>query len=128
MSHTVKIKTQFKSWEAVKKAFEQFGWTIKENTKIRTYYSDPQKDKIYQYVAFNPKQGYDLGLAIKQDGEIEVYGDFFDGSIQKSLGSDLCELKKKYSTQVIEDEFLCKGYSVNYETLANGTVEVVVEQ
>jgi hypothetical protein len=127
MSHTVRIETKFNQFDSLKAAFAKLGWTIKENSTARTYASDPARSTKYQYVAVNPKNGYDLGLKVKQDGEVEVYGDFFDGSIQQQLGQQLCELKKQYGIQVIEDKYLYEGYTVNYENLKNGCLEVVVE-
>jgi hypothetical protein len=131
MSHTVKINSSFKTehTNALKRALENFGWSLKENSKINTYPSDPGRNKVYPMIMQNPK-GYDIGLLFnEQTGEIELYGDFFDGSIQKSLGNNIDKLKQEYSCCVAEDQLAYMGYStsraVNQET---GEVTVNFEQ
>jgi hypothetical protein len=128
MSHSVKIQTRFKSLDTLRKAFEQFGWTLKENSKAKTYPSDPARDTIYPFVAVNPQQGYDLGLKIKEDGEVEVFGDFYDRSLSEQLGRNLDKLKQTYSKQLIEDTYVQQGYSVSYETLKNGAVKATISR
>lgn len=109
----------------VKEAFKKLGWTIKENSKIRTYPYDPDRDKVYPFIAVNPKNGYDLGLVPNDSGQIEVFGDFFDRSIAEQLGADICKMKQQYACAVIEDEFLFKGYTVDIEAQENGNLEVI---
>lgn len=131
MSHTVKINTSFKTehMQSFKRAVESFGWSLKDNSKINTYPSDPGRNKVYPMIMQNPG-GYDIGLLFnEQTGEIELYGDFFDGSIQKTLGSNIDKLKQEYSCAVIEDKLAYDGYtttrSQNQET---GEVEILAEQ
>lgn len=129
MSHTVKIKTKFTQFDSLKKALDKLGWKIKENAKIRTYPGDSVGQKTWQYVGVNPENGYDVGLEVnKTTGEIEVYGDFYGGTIAKTLGNDLNVLKQQYAAQVIEDEYAWEGYNVNVEKLKNGDWEVTVEK
>jgi len=127
MSHTVKINVVYKDLSALKTAFQSFGWTIKENSKIRSYYG--QEQHTFPYAAINPqKQGYDIGLTPSQDGTIDVKTDFFDRSIETQLGKDLAALTQKYACQVIEDEYIFQGYTVDYEQLKNGTVKLTVRK
>jgi hypothetical protein len=130
MSHTVKISAQFRSeqFQAFKRAIEKFGWKLIENSKIRTYRNDPARDTIYPMIAQNPNSGFDLGLRFNEaTGELEVLGDFYDGSVAQTLGRDLDKLKQEYSCQVIEDHFTMQGYVVNREVNAEGLVTVTVE-
>lgn len=123
MSHTVKIKTTFKDASIFKKALEKFGWTIKENSKIRTYPSDSARDTVYKQIAVNPaSSGYDIGITTKPDGEIELYADFYDGSIQKSLGQDLQRLRQEYSTQLTIDEMTFNGFTAEQSVGKNGEI------
>lgn len=128
MSHTVKIKTLFKDFSVFKKALSKFGWTIKEKSKIRTYPSDANRNDIYDYVAVNPKStGYDIGIKIKPDGELELFCDYYDGSIQASLGNDLNQLRQEYSTQLAVDELTFNGYVVQTTTDSKGNVIIEAE-
>jgi hypothetical protein len=131
MSHTVKIKAQFKNehLQSFLRALEHFGWTTKENSKIRTYYSDSAANKVYDMIAVNPNTGYDLGLVFnKETGELEVMGDFFDGSVAKTLGNNLDKLKQEYSCCVIEDKLAFEGYAALRQVNTDGTVDIIAEQ
>ena len=129
MSHTVKIQTKFKNenFTAFKRALEHHGWTMKENSKARTYPGDPAQNTSYPFVAVNPESnGYDVGLRI-ENGDIEVYCDFYGGSIAKTLGADLNELRKEYAYRVIEERLVNEGYSVARTVNVDGTVDVIAE-
>lgn len=131
MSHTVKIKAQFKTehLQSFMRALEHFGWKTQENSKIRTFGSDPARNKVYDLIAVNPNNGYDLGLVFnRQSGELEVMGDFFDGSIAKTLGNNLDNLKQEYSCCVIEDKLAFEGYVASRQINNDGTVDIIAEQ
>ena len=130
MSHTVKIKSQFKAehMESFKRALAQFGWQTKENSTIRTYSSDQDRNVVYPMIAVNPNAGYDLGLKINElTGELEVMGDFYDGSIAKTLGSELNDLKKEYSCCVIEDKLAFEGYVATRTVNQDNTIDIMAE-
>jgi len=108
MSHTVAIKTQFNNWEAFKSGLAKLGWEIKEKSKARTYPSDPDRNKIYDWIAVNPDKGYnayDVGISQNAEGEISLHWDPYGGSIAKGLGQDFCELKKNYVVAVTEQYY-----------------------
>lgn len=123
MSHTVQIATQFKDLDALTKAFQSFGWTMVQKGHIRTY-SSSDRAKVYDWVAVNPQQGYDVGINLGVDGQLEVFADMYDHSISAQLGGSLGKLKQEYSKTVLEAELLYRGYQVDYEKLKNGTIEV----
>jgi hypothetical protein len=129
MSHTVKIQTKFKNenFNAFRRALEHHGWTLKENDKARTYPGDPAQHTNYPFVAVNPQaNGYDIGLRV-EEGDISVFCDFYGGSITKTLGQDLNELRKEYAFRVIEERLANEGYSVSRTINQDGTVDVVAE-
>lgn len=129
MSHTVKIKTQFKQADSLKAAFQAMGWTIKEKSCIRTYPGDEKAGTVYDFVAINPDRSntsYDIG--VNEGGEeLAVHCDFFGGSIAKSLGIDLVKLKDEYACQVIEQKYAYTGASVFRTTTTDGTIELNVQ-
>ena len=80
-------------------------------------------------VAINPETGYDLGLQFNEaTGEIEVMGDFYDGSLARAFGENLNSLKQQYSCKVIEDYVAQHGYSVETNKLENGEIEMLATQ
>lgn len=107
MSHTVKIKTEFKNWDTLVKTFNQLKWTIQTKAKLlRTYPSDPAKGKLYDYIAVNPDtHGYDVGIEVDAEGNISLHCDFFGGSIARTLGNQMCTLKKEYVINVTKENF-----------------------
>jgi hypothetical protein len=131
MSHTVKIQTQFKQINPLKRAFEHFGWKIVENSKARTYSGDPKQNDKYQFVAVNPDLGtdrvFDVGINVNANGEIDVYGDMWGGSISKSLGSNLDKLRQEYAYRVIEEKYTYEGASVFRTANQDGTMTVDVD-
>jgi hypothetical protein len=127
MSHTVKIQAQFKTeqFSSFKRACEHFGWKIVENSKIRTYRNDPSRNTVYPMIALNPNHGYDLGIQFNEKtGELEVLGDFFDGSVAQTLGRDLDKLKQEYAACVAEDYFTIMGWSATREITEDGKIVV----
>ena len=130
MSHTVKIAAQFKTenLESFKRAIEHFGWKLVENTRIRTYSSDSARNTVYPMIAQNPNHGYDLGIQFNEaTGELEVYGDFFDGSVARTLGRGIDKLKQEYTCCVAEDYFAFHGYTATREVMEDGKIAVVGE-
>ena len=131
MSHTVKIKAQFKTQnlESFKRAIEHFGWKLVENSKIRTYRGDPGRETIYPMIGLNPENGFDVGIQFNQEtGELEVLGDFYDGSISKTLGKDLDKLKQEYACCVAEDQLAYMGYSAMRQAEQDGTISIYAEE
>lgn len=126
MSHTVEIKSQIHDIEVLKESFSVFNWVIKENSKIRTYATDPLRDVVYDYVAINPTGQFDIGIKLVGD-EYKLFGDFYDRTISQQLGSELGSLKQRYSLNIaknfLEEEDL--EYTVNERE--DGMIEIEVE-
>lgn len=130
MSHTVKIKTQFKQVDQLKAAFRALGWEIKEKARIRTYPGDSKANVVYDYVAVNPDKdksySYDVGFN-EAASEIEVFWDPFGGSIAKTLGAEMNKLKDEYACQVIEHKYAYEGAAVFRSTTQDGTIQLDVQ-
>ena len=130
MSHSAKIQTKFLNLNALTKAFETYGWKIIQKAKARLYAYDPKRDDVYDYVAVNPQkegQAFDLGINVKENGELDVYGDFWGGSIEASLGSNLGKLRGEYAYRVMEEKFAFEGATVFCTQNQDGTRTVDVE-
>lgn len=126
MSHTVKIEVQFKTAEfpQLQKAFESKGWRIAENAMSRQY--GGRRLGPYRYVAVNPSQehnAYDIGINVKGEN-LELMSDFYGGSIEASLGSNLQGLKQEYAAAVIESEYPNATIARSTDNLGNLFLEV----
>lgn len=129
MSHSVNIKTQFKSINRLLEQFYKAGWSIEQNTKCRTYPSDPRKNEIHQYVAKNPEaHGYDIGVNIDSEGNAYFVCDFFDASIQRQLGENLKNIKQGYALSELKKFFREEDMEYKVETLATGEMVVIAEK
>jgi len=129
MSHSVNIKTQFKSIENLLGQFKKKGWSIASGMKCNTYPSDPRRDEIHKYVARNPSpSGYDIGINIDAEGNAYFVCDFFDRSIEKQLGSNLKDIKQGYALDEIKKFMQEEDLEYKVEELATGELVVTAEK
>ena len=128
MSHSVNIKTQFKHSENLLNQFVKLGWVIKNNTTCVTYPTDPRKDEVHQYVAKNPNKGYDVGINFDVSGDAYFVCDFFDGSIERSLGKNLSKVKQGYSLDELKKFFHEEDMEYNVNQLETGELVITAEQ
>lgn len=127
MSHTVKIEVKYKVAELpiLFKAFTNLGWTVVHEAQAREYGG---RRKSYAHVAVNPgteSTSYDIGMT-EVAGNVELYSDFYGGSIVSSLGADLRKLKQEFAACVVEDEF--QNATVTRTVGADGNLLIEVEQ
>lgn len=127
MSHTVKIEVKFKTSELpqLEKAFKKLGWKIQQNTKARTYQGTTNS---WNTVAVNPgtaAQDYDIGI-VPNKGEVELFTDFYGGSVERTLGSKIGKLKQEFAAAVIEDEY--PNATINRTVDNKGNLIIEVEQ
>lgn len=128
MSHLQKIKTGFVDVSSLRVALEAFGWTLVENSRMKTYAGDPKGSEIYDYVAVNPDaHGYDLSFRYNTNRELETYGDYYKGSLVEAFGVGLCNLKKQYSRVVFSNEWEMQGYTVFETVEADGSIVLEAE-
>jgi hypothetical protein len=125
MSHSVNIKTQFKELNLLLQTFQQLGWSIKENSKCKTYPSDPSRNRVHSYVAVNPKGGYDVGINLDEHGMAAFTCDFFDSSIAQQLGNNLKNVKQNYSLNQIKKFMDEEDLDYQVESLSTGELKVI---
>lgn len=124
MSHTVKIQVQFKTAELqqLKKAFTNLGWNVRDNAEAREYSTTAR----YPFVAVNPatdRLAFDIGF--KPNGEnLDLFSDFYGGSIEAQLGKEMCRLKQEFAACVIEDEFPNSNITREQDEKGNLVLEV----
>jgi hypothetical protein len=129
MSHSVNIKTQFKNIKNLLAQFEQAGWAILNDTKCRTYPSDPRREEVHKYVAKNPKaNGYDIGIDLDSEGNAYFVCDFFDRSIQDQLGENLKNIKQGYALSELKKFLREEDMEYKVETLQTGEMVVIAEK
>jgi transposase len=129
MSHSVNIKTQFKNINNLLSQFETLGWKITQNSKCRTYYSDPSKELVHQYVAVNPSSsGFDVGINVDDTGHAVFVCDFYDRSIETQLGVNLKKIKQNYALTELKKFMYEEDLSYKVEELDTGELVVIAEK
>ena len=128
MSHSVDIKTQFKSISNLLSQFETLGWRVVQNEKAKTYYSDPRRDEVHQYVAKNPGGGFDVGINMSDDGSATFVCDFFDHTIENQLGKKLQKVKQGYALTELKKFMYEEDLDYKVEELATGELVVIAEK
>lgn len=129
MSHAVNIQTQFKNKENLLQQFKKLGWSIQENSKCRTYSTDPRREEVHQYVAKNPREnGYDVGININDSGNAFFVCDFYDRSIEEQLGSNLQKVKQGYSLDEIKKFMYAEDLDYQINELPTGELVVIAEK
>jgi len=126
MSHTVKILSQFKNLKALSKGFNELGWQLTNNSKLRSY--NNHDTKVYTRAAVNPEVGpnaYDVGIE-DSNGVYELFSDTFGGSVERSLGVGFSRLKVATKRIEIEQYAEENGYDMVVKNLENGGVEIEI--
>jgi Protein of unknown function (DUF1257) len=123
MSHTVEINSEILDVEMLKKTFNELNWNIKENTKIRTYRNDPDRDRVYDLIAVNPRGQFDIGIQ-KSEDRYKLFGDFYDRTIAEQLGNDLGRLKQRYLNNVLKKYIEEEDVEYTERILEDGTIEL----
>lgn len=130
MSHSVTIKVDgFKRADCLRDAFEALGWHTKLNAKIRTYASDPGRNRTFPLVARNPIGIYDVGVE-EVDGKQGITADWMMMSMdaKKMLHSDddlrsFARLKAEYSKQNAMRLAKSRGGTIAFSQGANGVTK-----
>jgi hypothetical protein len=129
MSHSVNIKTQFKNVSSLLAQFKAQGWNIVENSKCRTYFSDPRKEEVHKYVAVNPEAtGYDIGVNVDNEGNATFVCDFYDRSIERQLGQNLKKIKQGYAVAELKTFLQEEDMEYQINELPTGELVVIAEK
>jgi hypothetical protein len=129
MSHSVNIKTQFKNIQTLLNQFKKLGWSIDTDIKCNTYYSDPRKEEVHQYVAKNPSPGgFDVGINTDADGNTFFVCDFYDRSIEKQLGPNLKNVKQGYALDEIKKSLQEEDMHYQVSELPSGELVLIAEK
>lgn len=131
MSHTVRHKIpDMKNPGTLIKAFDKLGWKVELNTKCRTWHSNPDRNKIYKWVAKNPdRNGYDLGVVQDEKGNLTLEGDtsMMGQDVWNALGKDFQKLKQQYSVQSVLEWAEAQSGTATQEILPNGVISMEIE-
>ena len=100
--------------------------------KCRTWYSNPDRTKVYEWVAKNPLPGddhYDLGIARQPDGSLVLEGDtsMMGNDVWNVLGKNFEKLQQQYSIQSLLTWASNHMGSTTQTDIGNGVVEMTLD-
>ena len=122
MSHFTTIRTQIKDIEALRKACEEMGLKLLQNTNARGFLSQKTKG---DYV-IKLKGPYDIALNKQPDNTYGLTTDWWDGHVVKEVGKDYGKLLQLYGVHKASIEARKKGYSVQRQQKQDGSIKLVL--
>ena len=122
MSHFTTIKTQIKDVEALRSAVSELGLQLLANTEARGYISNKTKGDF----VIRLKGPYDVALNQQPDGTYGLTTDWWDGHVEKEVGSNFGRLLQLYGVHKATVEAKKKGYSVLRRHQPNGSIKLIL--
>lgn len=122
MSHFTTIKTQIKDVEALRSAVNELGLQLLANTEARGYISNKTKGDF----VIRLKGPYDVALNQQPDGTYGLTTDWWDGHVEKEVGSNFGRLLQLYGVHKATVEAKKKGYSVLRRHQPNGSIKLIL--
>ena len=122
MSHFTTIKTQIKDVEALRSAVNELGLRLIPNTEARGYISNKTKGDF----VIRLKGPYDIAVNQQPDGTYGLTTDWWDGHVEKEVGSNFGRLLQLYGVHKASMEARKKGYSVLRNQQPNGSIKLIL--
>jgi hypothetical protein len=147
MSHVIGITLVIKDLHALEQACKDLGLTFVRDQKTHAWFGRwvndySQKDAAYKNAGIKPENygkcehaikvpgsGYEIGVYNNPQGKgfILAYDNYGTGQvILQKLGSGLEKLKQAYGVAKATIEAKAKGWIVSKQTLASGSVKLVL--
>ena len=108
MSHISKIELEVKDLGILGEACARLGLQLIKNKKSFKWYG---KEACCDHAIMVPGANYEIGV-VEKEGLYELNCDYFDGNIEKAIGSQGGRLKQAYAVMKTRIEARKKGYSV----------------
>ena len=122
MSHFTTIETQIRDIAALKAACQELGQALTDNAVARGYGSNSHKgDHVIRL-----KGPYDIAVNRQQDGNYGLTCDWWDGHVEKEVGTNYGRLLQLYGVHKARIEAQRKGYTVRRQTLADGAIKLTI--
>ena len=124
MSHFTTIKTQIKDIAALQSACKEMNLTLLTNAKARGYAGQIRQGDFV--IKLNGP--YDIAVNRQPDSTYALTTDWWDGSVEKEVGSNFGKLLQLYAVHKASAEARKKGLSVLRQPQRNGSIKLVLLQ
>ena len=122
MSHFTTIQTQLRDLDALRAALGELGVTLHENTNARGYASNQLKG---DYV-IRLKGPYDIALNKNPDGSYGLTTDWWDGHVEREVGSKFGRLLQLYGIHKTTIEARKRGHFVQRKAQKDGSIKLTI--
>ena len=122
MSHFTTIKTQIRDIGALREACGELGLELLQKAEARGYGSNRQRAEF----VIRLKGPYDVALTRQIDGTYGLSTDWWDGHVEKEVGSNYGRLLQLYATHKTTREARKRGLSVQRAQRADGSIKLVI--
>lgn len=121
MSHITTVKTQIRDLDALRDACRALHLDLVEGGSVRGYFENMARA---DYRILIPGTKYEVGVIRQHDGSYALAADFWDGSVERALGSGFGRLLQEYALKVIEKQARNRGKFVTATREKDGRIRV----
>ena len=122
MSHFTEIQTQIKDMEALREACRELGLSLLENAEARGYGSARQRGEL----VIRLKGPYDVALHRQHDGSYGLSTDWWDGHVEKEVGTNYGRLLQLYAVHKTAREARKRGLYVQRTQRTDGSIKLTI--
>ncbi len=122
MSHFTTVTTQIRDIAALRGACGEMGLKVLENAEARGYSTNTTRG---DYV-LRLRGPYDIALNKQADGSYGLTTDWWDGHVEKEVGTNYGRLLQFYAVHKATTEARKRGHSVQRKQQKNGVIKLVI--
>lgn len=122
MSHFTTIQTQIKDIEALRDACAELGLGLLQNAEARGYGGNHQRGDFI----IRLKGPYDVALNRQTDGTYGLSTDWWDGHVEKEIGSKYGRLLQLYAVHKAAREARKRGLTVQRALRTDGSIKLTI--
>ena len=122
MSHFTTIQTQIKDIEALRETCAELGLGLLPNAQARGYGSQQQHGAF----VIRLKGPYDVALHRQTDGTYGLSTDWWDGHVEKEVGSNYGRLLQLYAVHKTAREARKRGLSLQRTLRSDGSIKLTI--
>lgn len=122
MSHFTTINTQIKDIEALREACAELGLELLQSAEARGYGSNRQRGDF----VIRLKGPYDVALDRQPDASYGLSTDWWDGHVEKEVGSSYGRLLQLYAAHKTAREARKRGLTVQRALRSDGSIKLTI--
>src|SRR5512136_2891941 len=122
MSHFTSIQTQIKDIEALREACAELGLALLPHAEARGYGSTVHRGEFI----IRLKGPYDVALNRQTDGTYGLTTDWWDGHVEKEVGSNYGRLLHLYAVHKTAREARKRGLTVQRMLRTDGSIKLTI--